>query len=143
MKLAYQEHNDIMKLSFFNFEHFKYNYLELQQFIQESYKNNFLFFLSFSNPEISIFFNQNLYNIINQMSNISIHNDNYKILELHYFSNKDGIEDIGIVSQITTILSKHNISILYINSFNNNYLLLKENDYKTAIQILIEENIIY
>jgi hypothetical protein len=143
MKLAYQEHEDLVKLSYFNSENFKSNYMAIHELIQESYKNNYLFFFNFSNQEVSIFFNNKLNNITNNMTNISIHNDNYRILELHYISNKDGIEDIGIVNIITSILSKNNISILYINSFNNNYILLKENDYSNALEILIKQDIIY
>lgn len=142
MKLAYQEHDDLIRLSYFNSTNFRTNYIELQEIIQESYKNRFLFFMSFSNEEVSIFFNQKLENIINNMENISLHDDFYKILELHY-TNNNGIEDIGIVSNITNILSENNISILYVNSFNNNYILIKENEYSNALQILINKNIIY
>lgn len=54
----------------------------------------------------------------------------------------EGILDfslIGILSKISSILAKNQISIFVISTFNTDYILIKEEKIKEAISILIEE----
>ena len=54
----------------------------------------------------------------------------------------EGILDfslIGILSKISSILAKSQISIFVISTFNTDYILIKEEKIKEAISILIEE----
>ena len=54
----------------------------------------------------------------------------------------EGILDfslIGILSKISSILAKSQISIFVISTFNTDYTLIKEEKIKEAISILIEE----
>ena len=60
--------------------------------------------------------------------------DTYRPIQIH--ENCSGIDHIGIVSEISSLLSDINISMLYINTFNNNFILVKDKDYNNAIKAL-------
>lgn len=60
--------------------------------------------------------------------------DIYRVIQIH--ENGSGIDHIGIVSEISSLFTDINISILYINTYNNNFILIKENDYKKGIDAL-------
>lgn len=66
--------------------------------------------------------------------NCVIHPDIYKVIQIH--ENKSGIDHIGIVAQVSSLFSDINISILYYNTFNNNFILVKQKDYKKALEAL-------
>ena len=67
--------------------------------------------------------------------NINIHEDPYIIFEIRD-TNECGIDHIGIVNKLSGLLKKKGISILYINSFNSNYILVKNRDKENAILAL-------
>lgn len=69
-----------------------------------------------------------------------IKDENYIVIRIYDFS--DGIDNIGIVSKLSTILSSNNVPILYINSFNNNYILIKKNKIEYVKETLIKEGFI-
>lgn len=55
----------------------------------------------------------------------------------------EGILDfslIGILSKISTLLAKHNISIFAISTFNTDYILVKKEDFESAVQTFKNHN---
>jgi hypothetical protein len=60
--------------------------------------------------------------------------DNFRLIQIR--ENDHGIDHIGIVSKIATLFTNNAISILYINSYNNNFILLEQCDYDRAIELL-------
>ena len=60
--------------------------------------------------------------------------DTYRVIQIH--EGCSGIDHIGIVSEISSLFADINISILYINTYNNNFILIKENEYKKGIDAL-------
>jgi uncharacterized protein len=56
--------------------------------------------------------------------------DVYRVLQIH--EGCSGINHIGIVSEISSLFSDIHISIFYINTYNNNFILVKEKDYNRA-----------
>lgn len=69
-------------------------------------------------------------------SDIIICENEYKAFKV------DGILDfslVGILSKISSILSKNNISIFAVSTFNTDYIFIKENNFDNAINILKNE----
>mgnify|MGYP003385332132 CR=1 FL=1 len=60
--------------------------------------------------------------------------DFYRVIQVH--ENCSGIEHIGIVSEVSALFTDINVSIMYINTYNNNFILVKDKDYKKAIDAL-------
>ena len=60
--------------------------------------------------------------------------DIYRVIQIH--EGCSGIDHIGIVSEISSLFADINISILYINTYNNNFILIKEKDYNKGINAL-------
>jgi hypothetical protein len=51
-----------------------------------------------------------------------------KYTVLRVFQDTHMIEESGVVSEIAKFFAERNIPILYVNSFNNNYILVRESD---------------
>jgi len=47
---------------------------------------------------------------------------------------------VGILSKISTILANENISIFVMSTFNTDYIMVKKENIKNAIEILIKNN---
>ncbi len=47
---------------------------------------------------------------------------------------------VGILSKISTLLAENNIAIYAVSTYNTDYILIKENEYETAITVLIDNN---
>jgi hypothetical protein len=58
---------------------------------------------------------------------------------------QDIINDTGIVANISYLFSQSNISILYLTTLENNFILFEEEYYDESINILsqLTDNIIY
>ena len=67
--------------------------------------------------------------------NIIKDNNMYNIFSVYCMEN--GINEFGIVSNISNSFSRYNISILYINTYNENLIFVNENDYDKALECLI------
>ena len=67
----------------------------------------------------------------------------YHIIQI--MNTQDIINDTGIVAKISDIFSKSNISILYLTTLENNFILFEEDFYDEAINILshLTNNILY
>jgi hypothetical protein len=75
-------------------------------------------------------------------------NDNIFIKKYHIvqiMNTQDIINDTGIVANISYLFSQSNISILYLTTLENNFILFEEEAYDEAINILskLTDNIIY
>ena len=60
--------------------------------------------------------------------------DLYRVIQVH--ENCSGIEHIGIVSEISSLFTDINVSIMYVNTYNNNFILVKDKDYNKALDAL-------
>lgn len=88
--------------------------------------------LTVGNDEISLFIDTKIAHLIKDAHPI----DNYRLIRV--FDENNGVSLIGIVSKISTIFAANEIPILYVNSFNNNYVLLKNADIDKAKECLRE-----
>lgn len=97
-------------------------------------------FVSFtkSNDELSIFmdkksFDENILPIVNKDSFCKEY-ELFRVLKI--YNVYCGIDEIGVVKNISSFFSDNDISILYINSKNHNYILIKKKDFDNVIKIL-------
>ena len=146
MQFSLHAYADRMRLAKLNPAKYRENYIAVQEMTLASYRHDYLFHLTTSRDEISMFFNAELEKETDiNYSGFQIYEETYRVIELHclYIPREEhGIDHIGIVSTITGVLSKHKISILYVNSYSHNYVFLREQDYIRAIDILIKEHLI-
>ena len=61
----------------------------------------------------------------------------WKILKINGILN---FSLVGILSKISTILANENISIFVMSTFNTDYIMVKKENIKNAIEILIKNN---
>lgn len=118
---------------------FQENYFEFCRIIQESFLQNRLLHISLSPDEVSIFYDKTLWSEEKHTA-FQIYGSFYRALQLHCFDN--GINHVGIVSRISQVLSSQDISMLYINTYNHNFVLVQQEDYEKTIQVLKEEGLI-
>ena len=71
---------------------------------------------------------------------IQIDSNEYNIYQFH--EGGTGLEHTGIVERLSKIFSKDNIPIIYINSFNNNFILIDCKYRKKVINTLKKLNIL-
>lgn len=101
-------------------------------------KNKDKFFtITNSEKELSIICSWELFNnvkkTIDEYDYICCDNK-YNIYQFH--EGGTGLEHTGIVKKLSNIFSSENIPIIYINSFNNNFILIEEKYKHKAIQVL-------
>lgn len=97
------------------------------------YKDNKFVTFSECQDEISIILDQSLITPFENNYDVQIMKD-FKVMQI--YEDQHGINHIGIVNKISGIFTQNNIPILYINTFNNNFILTSSNDYDKAIKIL-------
>ena len=100
-------------------------------------KDNTFYSLTQNDNEISLFIDQKHMDELKKIPNANCFPD-YKVIKV--FDSHDGISHIGIVSRLSKILADSEISILYVNSFNNNYILIEEESIDKARQCLENNN---
>ncbi len=83
------------------------------------YNSNF-FNVSQDNTELSLFVSSKV--DLSLLSFLNCDNEEYNIIKIN--QNYHQINDVGVVSEISKFFSSINIPILYVNSFNNNYILI-------------------
>lgn len=54
---------------------------------------------------------------------------------LRVYQTDHGINELGVVSKLAKFFSNNGISILYVNSFNNNFILVPTSDVATLVQV--------
>ena len=102
------------------------------------FKNDIFYYLASSDDEISLFIEN--YPEINELKNLNCPcMSNYNIIKV--FGDVNNITHIGIVSILSTILAQSHIPILYVNTFNNNYILLEHEYYSSAIKLFEKHGI--
>ena len=91
------------------------------------FKDKFVFFsMTVNDREVSIFVDQKISNILLEYYKdkiIGCTDNDYNAIKI--YDSCDGVDHVGIVSTISTMFAELKIPILYINSFNNNYILIK------------------
>jgi hypothetical protein len=124
---------DVLLISI-NENNFSQIYYDLISSLFHSQSNNKFVSFTQTNDEISLFIDKDSIteNLRNQKLNID--DDIYKVIEIHEF--ETGINHIGIVNKISSVFSKNNIPILYVNSFNKNFILVKKEDYDKVVEIV-------
>ena len=126
----------VINLSFIRRDSFEM----ISHFLMKALVFNKDLFVSYtiSEDEISLFLDERLLtNLTDSMKNmIHIDKTKYKVIQIHECSS--GISHIGIVHKISCILSKRDIPILYINTYNNNFVLVKEDNLVKVIELLKE-----
>ncbi len=65
---------------------------------------------------------------------------NYRLIQI--YEQNSGIENIGIAKKISSVFADNKISIIYINTFNNNFILIPESNYEQALKTLLKTNFI-
>ena len=145
MLFALHDYLDRIILSKLSPSEFRQHYLIIQECILLSHKYGYLFHLIISPDEISIFYNMDIQKYLDVEIPFHTYTESYRCMELHCLYipvEEHGIDHIGIVSTITGVLSKHNISILYVNSYNHNFVLVREDQYERSRNILLDEGLI-
>jgi len=94
---------------------------------------NVFYSITESDDELSFIVDQHLEYYFRNI-NCTRYDNSYKIIQL--YESDTGINHVGIVSYISSLFSDLGISILYINTFNNNFILVKEEDLKQSINAL-------
>lgn len=96
-------------------------------------------FVSFTqtNDEVSLFISKSLLNS-KEKEFYKVTKDQPKYFSLQFYNNKSGINYTGIVYKISEIFSDINIPIIYVNSYDNNYILIEMRFKEHAIQKVIE-----
>jgi hypothetical protein len=143
---------ELICLLFYNkHEYDKVSFMLMKEVI---FMNTFSFFsLTICEDEISIFLDQNIVNNFITKNKKEIDCDikfyqepiavdrDYRAIRV--FDSMDGVSHIGIVSKISTLLSKSDIPILYVNSYNNNYVLVPDKHLEKAKKCLLEYNFVF
>lgn len=133
----------IKLINIMKYELDKFMFHILEPLFYSKHKNRFISFTQ-SNSEISLFIDTDSIsekfaellrsnNIVSVMSTC-----NYRVLQI--YEQESGIDHIGIINNISYILTAHNIPILYVNSYNNNFVVIEEKYFADGLLILKREN---
>jgi hypothetical protein len=96
--------------------------------------NKDIFFsLTINDIEISIICDSFIEEYIKDIDYIVL--KNYKCIKIS--DDYDNINYVGIVKKISTLLTEIDIPILYINSFNNNFIIVETKFFEIAMKHLI------
>lgn len=111
--------------------YYKHNFLDLMNLIL--LKNKFCSFTK-TDDEISLIVDEKSFLNIDLHKGINKLCTKYKIIQ--FYEEGSGIQHIGIVKKISSLFSKSNIPILYVNSYNNNYVLIELKDFDKSLILL-------
>lgn len=113
------------------------NTLKFNDFFQNLLKiqleNKKFLSITYSQDEISIIIDKNVYERIfseEKNENYNVDPKTYNVIQI--YEDCSGINHIGIVQKISSIFSENEIPILYINTFNNNFIII---DTESVIKI--------
>lgn len=67
-------------------------------------------------------------------------NKTYRVLQFH--EGMSGVSHTGIVEYLSRLFSVQSIAIIYINTYNNNFILIETSDFKKCCTILKKYNYI-
>lgn len=62
----------------------------------------------------------------------------HRVLQFH--EGMSGVSHTGVVEYLSRLFSEHSIPIIYINTFNNNFILIASSDFKKCNEILKRHN---
>ncbi len=130
---------NICLLYFNKSEYTKVIYMLMKEVI---FQDNYNFFsLTICDDEISVFLDQHIVDKFTEKNSKFYHQPNavdrdYRAIRV--YDSIDGVSHIGIVSKISTLLAESNIPILYVNSYNNNYILVPDSELENAKKCLTD-----
>jgi hypothetical protein len=126
-------HPETINICFVNKHSFHYKCI--LGFLFDCNTNEF-FSITNSRDEFSIFIPKRVALTLQKEfgSNINIEPEDYTCLKIFYTDQIDGVTDTGVVCSISDVFSKHNIPILYVNSFNNNFILIPSYHYSNFVE---------
>jgi hypothetical protein len=107
----------------------KYNLLETQDLLCQTFLEDEVTFYYFIKDNHSNFTNHYILSKICQ-SDMRI----YNIVDI--YEDIPGIDHIGIINYISNFFLKKNIPILYINTYGHNLILISNEHFKNALEIL-------
>jgi len=103
-----------------------------QFLLQNKSQNNLFTSLTIHNNEISIICDSSIENFLD--FDDFVVKKNFRCVKIYDIC--DNIEQIGIVAKISNILTTIDIPILYINSYNNNYVIIENIHITNALKEL-------
>ena len=96
--------------------------------------------LTQSKDELSLILNVKHHYELSNMCRLTSMPDKYVVLRVYQESH--GINEQGVVVKLAKFFSDNNVSILYVNSFNNNFILIPENQVDSCVYDLTPEEIL-
>ena len=86
-----------------------------------------------STDEVSLMVSNKYQHEMSRLCNLSSMPDSYQALRVYQTSH--GINELGVVSKLAKFFSDSGISILYVNSFNNNFILVPTSDMSRLVEV--------
>ena len=102
-------------------------------------KNHF-YSITSTNNELSIITDKSVFDKVIKDGNMELYYDYismtkiYKIMQ--FYEGVSGISHTGIVEKISKMFNKVNVPIIYINTYNNNFILIDKNDLEKCKHII-------
>ena len=91
------------------------------------------FSITQSTDEVSLMVSNKYQHEMSRLCNLSSMPDSYQALRVYQTSH--GINELGVVSKLAKFFSDSGISILYVNSFNNNFILVPTSDMSRLVEV--------
>ena len=111
------------------------DFLTLQAAMLDALRRGLFFHLALSADEVSVAYDTRLV-LDPPPAALHLYEDRFRILELYCYTGEHGIDHVGVVSQISRVLSEVGVSILYVNTYGKNYVLVSAADYDRAVGAL-------
>lgn len=107
-------------------------------------ENTHFFSLTSFDDELSLVTDSELVTklkVEDKLVEIDDYTTDYKIYNvIQFYEGTSGMTHTGIVQYISKIFSRENIAIIYINSYNNNFILVPTSEFKRAKTLLKKYN---
>jgi len=103
-------------------------FYEQPEFLTFHYNNN--------DGERSILISEEAFHLLKPIINYNNIPFTHKYHCAHILNTNELMNDTGIVQKISSLFGKHNIPILYITTYNNNFVLFSTEFYEQSISLL-------
>ena len=103
-------------------------------------ENDFISYIK-TQDECSLFISKNLlhsYFSESEKELINYLKEQKKYISFKFYEKNTGISQVGIVNKISEVFSEINIPIIYVNSYENNYILMESYYKEHAINTLLQ-----
>ncbi len=101
---------------------------------------NDFFSITGDNTELSFFISSDnsYFEELRREQIVNCYDEIYHVVKI-YFDDTHGIDMQGIVTSVSEFFNSKNIPILYVNSFNNNYVLYSEKYHNSILEYFIRK----